>query len=216
VKRSALAYLSGLSVVLVAALGQAAPREGCQVEGVWCGPIVSGALAPERSHYFGVGLGVEGWGNKFSGSDYLVALATTLRVSAFAPYLQLMAKPDAGTSRYEEARLLFGPGLRAYFPLFGTQVSYGVGVLGELRFEEHFWLAYATPFELSGVLFRRHSFEVELFTGMRRAFAGKLVNSFLLDPNGFENEEAQANLDRATREEAWHGFVRIMISRRID
>jgi hypothetical protein len=57
--------------------------------------------------------------------------------------------------------------------------------------------------------------EVELFVGLRRAFTGKLINSFLLDPNGFENEDAAANLHDATRENAWHGFIRLMVSRRV-
>ncbi len=171
---------------------------------------------PERATSFSVSMGVEAWDSQFSGSDFLVALATTLRISAFAPYVQLMAKPGIGTANYEDTRALAGTGLRAYLPFAGGRLSYAVGILGELRFEEHFWLAYATPVELGAVVYRKRSLEIELFAGMRRAFAGRLVNSFLLDPNGFENEDAQARLVRARHEDAWHGFVRIVISRRID
>jgi hypothetical protein len=216
VKPFAVAACGALLVTLSAAHGRAAPRDGCDVEGVWCGPVLTPALAPEPSKYFKVGLGVEAWDSQFSGSEILVALATTLRISAFAPYVQLMMRPGTGTDNYEDTRALAGAGLRAYLPIWDGRLSYGLGLLGELRFEEHFWLAYATPVELSAVVFRRGSLDIELFGGARRAFAGNLINSFLLDPNGFENEDAQANLDRARHQEAWHGFIRIMVSRRID
>jgi hypothetical protein len=210
---AALLLVAGLMLASRPVL--AAPRVGCEGDGVWCGPVVGAALAPERTRYFSVALGVERWASQFSGSNNLAVLATTLRVSAFAPSVQLMMKPGTGTADYEDTRLLFGPALRAYFPVLGRQLSYGVGLLGELRFEEHFWLLYATPVEVSGVLYRKHGLEVELFVGLRRAFTGKLINSFLLDPNGFENEDAAANLHDATRENAWHGFIRLMVSRRV-
>ena len=95
-------------------------------------------------------------------------------------------------------------------------MSYGVGVLGELRFEEHFWLIQGTPIELSAVLYRRRTFEIELSAGMRVVLAGKLINSFLLDPNGFRNEDAQADLDRARHEDRARGFIRLIFSRRLD
>lgn len=212
-KSCAALVLAGLVFASRPAL--AAPRVDCEADGVWCSPVLGADLAPERTRYFSVALGVERWASQFSGSDYLAALATTLRVSAFAPSVQLMMKPGAGTADYEDTRLLFGPALRAYFPVLGRQLSYGVGLLGELRFEEHFWLLYATPVEVSGVLYRKHSLELELFVGLRRAFTGKLINSFLLDPNGFENEDAAAKLHDATRQNAWHGFIRLMISRRV-
>lgn len=215
-KPLALAACGALAVTLGAAHGIGAPRDGCEVEGVWCGPVLTPTLSPEPNHYFRIGLGVEAWDSQFSGSELLVALSTTLRLSAFAPYVQLMMRPGTGTKDYENTRALAGAGLRAYLPIWDRRLSYGLGVLGELRFEEHFWLAYATPIELSAVVYRKGSLDIELFTGARRAFAGNLINSFLLDPNGFENEDAQANLDRARHAEAWHGFIRIMVSRRID
>lgn len=206
----------GVAAALCARPGWSAPREGCEIQGVWCGPVVSPALAPERAYSFLVSMGVEAWDSQFSGSDFLLALATTLRLSAFAPYVQLMAKPGIGTENYEDTRLLAGAGLRAYLPLADGRFSYAIGVLTELRFEDHFWLAYATPVELGAVVYRKHSLEIEVFAGARRAFAGQLINSFLLDPNGFENEDAEARLGRARHEDAWHGFARIVVSRRID
>lgn len=215
-KHVALACSFVLALATAPRAGWAAPRDGCDVEGVWCGPVVAPQLVPERSYAFRLAMGLEAWDSQFSGSDYLIALATTLRVSAFAPYVQLMTKPGTGTENYEDTRLLAGLGLRAYLPIWSGRLSYGVGVLGELRFEDHFWLAYATPLELGAVVYRKNSLEIELFAGARRAFAGKLMNVFLLDPNGFENEGAQAELDRARHADAWHGFVRVTISRGID
>ena len=111
---------------------------------------------------------------------------------------------------------MLGLGLRGYYPVLGTEVSYGVGLLGELRFQEHFWLLQGTPLELSAVVYRKRTFEIELTVGMRIAMAGKLIDSFLLDPNGFQNEAAQANLDRALHEDRARGFIRLVFSRRVD
>jgi hypothetical protein len=205
-----------VAIVCCSSVGRAAPNTPCDVEGVWCGPVVPTTLAREPRYYFSVALGAEHRGSETPGTESLLALATTLRLSAFAPYLQLMAKPTTGSSDYEESRILLGSGLRAYARVFGAELGYGAGVAAELRAEDHFWLAYATPIELSAVVYRRRSFEIELFAGVRRAFAGSLVNSFLLDPNGFHNEQAQAELDRATGQDAWHGFIRLMIARRVD
>lgn len=215
-KARLLACSLATGALLCARAGAAAPRDGCEIEGVWCGPVVPPNLAPVRRYHFLVSMGVEAWESQFSGRDLLVALATTLRVSAFAPYVQLMAKPGIGTDNYEDTHLLAGAGLRAYLPVWGGRVSYAIGFLAELRFEEHFWLTYATPLELGAVVYRKHNLEIELFAGARRAFAGQLINSFLLDPNGFENEGAAEQLARARHEDAWHGFARVVISRRID
>jgi hypothetical protein len=216
VKARSLAGLLGAGALLIAGPGWAAPDEACEIEGVWCGPVLPPRLAPAHGYHFLVSMGAEAWNSQFSGSDFFLALATTLRVSAFAPYVQLMARPGIGTEDYENTRLLAGAGLRAYLPIWDQRLSYAIGLLGELRFEEHFWLAYATPIELGAVVYRKHSLEIEVFAGARRAFAGALINSFLLDPNGFENEDAAERLGRARNEDAWHGFARIVISRRID
>ena len=89
-------------------------------------------------------------------------------------------------------------------------------VTGELRFEDHFWLLHLTPLEISAVLFRKRTLDIELFVRARGAVTGKLIDSFLLDPNGFQNESAQATLDRATGGDRFHGFFRLVISRRLD
>jgi hypothetical protein len=216
VKRFALCYAAYLALALATGKSFAAPRDRCGSEGVWCGPIVPVSLAPVTRSYFNVSMGAEAWQSEFAGSNYLAALATALRISAFSPYIQLMAKPGIGTENYENTHFLAGTGMRAYLPVMDGRFSYGIGMFAELRLREHFWLAYAMPIELSGVVYRKNGLEIEIFAGARRAFAGRLINSFLLDPNGYENEAAEDNLRRARHEDAWHGFVRIMISRRID
>ena len=49
----------------------------------------------------------------------------------------------------------------------------------------------------------------------RRIVAGELINSFLVDPNGFNNEGAQDEL-AATRRSPWEGFLLLNFGRRVD
>lgn len=180
------------------------------------GPILPARLAPEPWHFWRVGLGLERFGTGFEGSDYLAALAVSFRYRAFTPNLLLLAKPRLGTDGYEESRFVLGVGLRSYVKLWNMDFSYGCGVQGELRFEDHFWLIHATPLELSAVVYRKRTLDIEVFLGARTAATGHLIDSFLLDPNGFQNESAQAALDRATGSDRVHGFLRIVVSRRLD
>lgn len=184
-------------------------------------PLIAGAvlpphLMPEPSGFLRLGVGAERFGNGNDDSDYMLAISGVYRYRAFGPNASFLAKPRLGTTGYEESRFLLGLGLRGYYPVLGTEVSYGVGLLGELRFQEHFWLLQGTPLELSAVVYRKRTFEIELTVGMRIAMAGKLIDSFLLDPNGFQNEAAQANLDRALHEDRARGFIRLVFSRRVD
>lgn len=212
---SRLALCAG--VVLAAGLACKPAHAEAPNDGVQRGPVLPSALVPEPRSHWTVSGGLERFGGGTTGGDFLLALATTFRIAGFAPNALFIGKPHLGTTNYENSRFGLGLGLRAYVPVFGTEVSYGFGFMGELRFQEHFWLAYATPLELSCVLYRKNTFEIELFAGARRAFTGHLLNVFLLDPNGYENEGAQANLDRATTGgHAWSGFLRLVISRRLD
>jgi len=195
------------------AMAQTRPQN---VRPIMTGPVLPAALVPEKRSYLRLGLGTERFGNGSTDSDYLAAISGIYRYRAFGPNATFLAKPNLGSGDYEKSRFLLGLGLRGYAPLLGTEVSYGVGVLGELRFEEHFWLIQGTPIELSAVLYRRRTFEIELSAGMRVVLAGKLINSFLLDPNGFRNEDAQADLDRARHEDRARGFIRLIFSRRLD
>ena len=215
-KGGAVALLAlALSLVWVdpAAAADNAPKRD---EAVMQGPVLPAHLVAERPGFWRVGLGLERFGTGFEGSDYLAALAVAYRYRAFVPNLLFLAKPRLSTEGYEESRFLLGLGLRSYVKLWGVEVSYGTGVQGELRFEDHFWLLHLTPVELSAVLFRRRTLDIEFFVGARGAVTGKLIDSFLLDPNGFQNESAQAALDRATGGDRFHGFFRLVVSRRLD
>ena len=207
------ALAAGIALLSGTAVAQTRPQN---VQPILTGPVLPATLVPEKRSYLRLGLGAERFGNGSTDSDYMAAISGVYRYRAFGPNATLLAKPNLGTADYEKSRFLIGLGLRGYVPLLGTEVSYGIGALGELRFEEHFWLIQGTPIELSAVLYRRRTFEVELTVGMRVVLAGKLLNSFLLGPNGFRNEDAQADLDRARHEDRARGFIRLIFSRRLD
>ena len=186
-----------------------------RVDGGWQrGAVVSEHLAKLPSTFWSVGVALERFGTGYTGNDSLIGIATMFRIDSFGPHAVLMSKPSP--EGYQDSRFLTGFGVRGYFPLLGTSFSYGVGVHAEVRLEDHFWLAYATPFELGAVLWSKDSWDIELFAGARRAFAGELIDHFLIDPNGFDNENAQDALDHQRREEPWRGFVRLVFARRID
>ncbi len=215
-KGGAVALLAlALSLVRVAPAAAAdnAPKRD---EAVMQGPVLPAHLVAERPVFWRVGLGLERFGTGFEGSDYLAALSVAYRYRAFVPNLLLLAKPRLSTEGYEESRFVLGLGLRSYVKLWGVEVSYGTGVQGELRFEDHFWLLHLTPLELSAVLLRKRTLDIEFFVGARGAVTGKLIDSFLLDPNGFQNESAQAALERASGGDRFHGFFRLVVSRRLD
>jgi hypothetical protein len=183
-------------------------------DGAHRGPVLPPHLAPASSTFWSVGLGVERFGARVETGSNMVGVATMFRFGSFGPHAILMTEPTSES--YQDWRFLAGLGLRGYFELLGTSFSYGVGVHAELRLEDHFWLAYATPLELGSVLWSRHSWDIELFVGVRRAFAGELIHHYLIDPNGYDNENAQDELDRLRKDDPWRGFVRIVFARRID
>jgi hypothetical protein len=204
-------------LALSAAWSRPAAAEAPLVDdAVMRGPALPARLVPTPRSFWQVGLGVEHFGTGFEGGNYLGALALTYRYRSFAPNLLLLAKPSIGTGSYEESRFALGLGLRSYVRVLDVDVSYGVSMQGELRFEDHFWLLHATPLELGAVVYRRRTLDVELFVGVRGALSGHLIDSFLLDPNGFQNESAQAALSRATGSDRFHGFLRVVVSRRLD
>jgi hypothetical protein len=178
------------------------------------GPLLPLHLAKPKTTFWSIGVGLERFGRDIKDTNDLIGVAAMLRIRSFGPHALVMAKPSQ--EGYEDSRFLGGLGLRGYFPLLGISFSYGVGFHAEVRLEDHFWLAYATPLELGVVLYAKNSWDIELFMGARRAFAGELINHFLIDPNGFDNENAQRELDRTKTDDPWRGFVRIVFARRID
>jgi hypothetical protein len=188
--------------------------EPASADGRFHGAVLPPELSPRTRGYWVVGVAIEEYGTGSRSHDELYGLAAMFRTKAWGPNALLMLKPS-GTS-YEDTRFLGGIGLRGYVPVLGIELSYGVAMHVEARLEDHFWLASATPLELGARLFSKNSWELELFLGARRAFAGELINSFLLDPNGFDNEEAEATLYQAKTGEPWRGFIRLVFGRRLD
>jgi hypothetical protein len=183
-------------------------------DGVQEGRVLPEHLAHQPDTFWSVGLGVERFGAKVDDDNNLIGIATMLRIRSFGPHALLMVEPSE--EGYQDSRFLGGVGLRGYFPLLGTSFSYGVGVHAEIRLKDHFWLAYATPLELGAVLWSKDSWDIELFVGVRRAFAGELIDHFLIDPNGFDNENARDELETIRHDDPWRGFLRLVFARRID
>jgi hypothetical protein len=146
--------------------------------------------------------------------DLLAGLSVTFRYRAWGPHARLLLEP--GGERYNEIRYFGAAGLRGYMPLAGTELSYGVGVHFDARLAHHYWLAGATPLELGATLYRAGTWRIELFAGARYAFAGALVDSFLIDPNGFDNADAHEDLQNARDEQPWEVYLTLTFGRRID
>lgn len=181
---------------------------------VFVGPVLPATLGEAPRDWWVVGVALEQFGRDPGSLDALYGISVMYRLYSWGPHLLMMAKPNSGG--FEESRFVAGAGLRGYLPLLGTSLSYGVSMHAEARLEDHFWLAYATPLELGVVLYSKNSWDLELFFGARRAFAGKLINHFLLDPNGFDNENAADELERVTKLKPWRAFVRLVFGRRLD
>jgi hypothetical protein len=182
-------------------------------------PLLPRHLVEPSNNYWVVGVGIEQFGSNLTASDQrdnqLVGLAARYRISAFGPHALLMTRPSF--VNYENTRLLAGLGLRAFYDVRGfTEVSWGFGAHFEVRLSDHYWLGYVTPLELGAVVWDAGSWKIEASIGLRRAFAGALINQILIDPNGLENERARENLYEARHERPWKGFLRLVFGRRID
>jgi hypothetical protein len=183
-------------------------------------PLLPDSLVREPENYLVIGVAAEAFAStqsehRSTNNNLLYGLAAMWRLKSFGPHLVLMTKP--ATDNYQNSRFLAGGGLRGYFKVPGvTEFSYGVGTHIEARLEDHYWLAFATPVELGATVYRRGSWHIDVFLGARRAMAGELINHFLIDPNGIDNENAKDDLYRARHVEPWKGFLRVVFSRRID
>jgi hypothetical protein len=45
---------------------------------------------------------------------------------------------------------------------------------------------------------------------------GSLINSFLLDPNGYANEDSRAELEHLRQAGAWQLYVSVVFGRRVE
>lgn len=176
------------------------------------------ASAEPSDGHLAVGMGVEHFGKNAEGfgrvRDILVGPTVAYRAASFEPHFELMLTPAAGT--WENLRLLGSLGARYYLPApKNLGLSIGWSIHAEARLEDHYWLASLTPLELGATIYEKRSLHVQLFTGLRAGFAGSLLDSFLIDPNGFRNADAQEALDDASLRSPWRLFLRVVFSRRI-
>jgi hypothetical protein len=140
--------------------------------------------------------------------------ALAYRTAHLSPHVRALLSPPLGA--YQNFAGLVGAGVRVHFELAGVPLSYGVGASLEARFRDSLWLAYATPIELGTLLYRGDSAEHYLFIGARHSMAGALINSYLLDPNGYNNEQSRERLAELREENPWQLYVSFVFGRRVE
>jgi hypothetical protein len=141
-------------------------------------------------------------------------LMLAYRTSSLSPHLRALISPSLGA--YQNLAGTAGAGVRVHFELGGVALSYGIGMSIEARLRDSLWLAYATPIELGTALYRGDSAEHHLFVGARRSMAGSLINSYLLDPNGYDNEDSLDRLHDLRDAQAWQLYVSLVFGRRVE
>jgi hypothetical protein len=141
-------------------------------------------------------------------------LGVAYRTQSLSPHVRVLISPSFDV--YENLALMAGAGLRVHFEVSGVPLSCGVGVSVEARLRDSLWLAYATPLELGVPLYRGKSAEHYLFIGARHSLAGALINSYLLDPNGYANENALVELDHLRDTGAWQVYLALAFGRRVE
>lgn len=171
------------------------------------------------SEWWSIGVAIERGDDNLVGhdllGDQLAGVIGTFRNSDIGLGARLMMSPKFDRASLLELRLLGGLDARVYFDLFGTEWSYGLGILAEARVRDHFWLAYLSPIEFGATLFELDGLSVRLYGGIRHLFTGALIRAFLVDPNGFDSENARDAL-AFERNTPWEGFLRISFERRLD
>jgi hypothetical protein len=143
-----------------------------------------------------------------------LGLALAFRGFILSPHVRVLVSPSFGEPYNVSA--MAGGGLRAMLEVAGIPLSYGVGLHVETRLRDSLWLAYATPLELGTALYRGESAEHFVFVGARRTLAGSLINSYLLDPNGYDNEAYAERLADMRGDHAWQLYVSFCFGRRIE
>ena len=143
--------------------------------------------------------------------DELLSLGVGLTGDWLGGHLTISLSPNL-LGELVEVRGMGTLGLRAFTDVAGVELSYGVNAQIEARLADHFWLAYASPAELGVTLYDNRTARVRLIGGVRMNLAGALINSYLIDPNGFFSESASAELD-AVKARALEGQAAIVYVR---
>jgi hypothetical protein len=206
------ALLLGLALLLPS---RAAAQEAHAGAG---SPYLSAVQAPTQGSFWWPAVVLERGSTHLTGArsvdDTRFGLALAHRSHTISPHLRAVISPSLGA--YHNLAGLVGGGARIHFRLAGIELSYGVGLAIEARLRDSLWLAYATPLELGLPLYRGPSAEHFLFLGLRRSMSGELINSYLLDPNGYDNESSRDRLRELRREQPWQLYVSLVFGRRVE
>lgn len=206
-----LAVLAGLWALL-GALPSA--RAGHEAASVYLHP----GRATESPRFWWPGVVLERGSSHLTGErsvdETRFGVAVAYRTRSLSPHVRALLSPSLGA--YQNLAASAGAGLRIHFELAGVPLSSGVGLSLEARLRDSLWLAYATPLELGTTLYRGPSAEHHVFIGIRRSMAGALINSFLLDPNGYDNENSLELLSALRYERPWQLYVSIVFGRRVE
>lgn len=215
-RRWARRLLALLGLVLLPGPGRS--RAATPAPGAEAPSYLSPAQAPPRGTFWWPAVVLERGSIHLTGArsvdETRFGLALAYRSNTISPHLRALLSPSLGA--YHNLAALAGSGARIHFRLAGVELSYGVGVAIEARLRDSLWLAYATPLELGVPLYRGPSAEHFLFVGLRRSMSGELINSYLLDPNGYDNESSRDRLRELRREQPWQLYVSLVFGRRIE
>lgn len=181
-------------------------------------PIDVAQWGVEPTRYFLVGVAFERGDDTIIGDDLLgdqlIGATVMYRAGDVGFGGRLLLSPKFERSSFLEIRGQLGLDARYYFT-YGLDWSVGLGVSAEARLADHLWLAYANLLEIGATVYSSRTLSVRLFGGVRYAFGGNLVNWFLVDPNGFDNENAADDL-KEELDAPFEGFVRLVFQRRIE
>jgi hypothetical protein len=168
--------------------------------GLWALPAAA-ELPPldgPPSTQWEVALGFEragdGMASGLDPDDELLSLGVGLKGDWLGTHLTVSVSPNL-LGEFVEVRGMGTLGLRAFTELGGVELSYGVNAQIEARLQDHFWLAYVSPAEVGVTLYEKGTARVRLLGGVRLNLAGELINSYLIDPNGFLSESAARDLE---------------------
>ncbi|MBX3262037.1 MAG: hypothetical protein KIS78_28815 [Labilithrix sp.] len=143
--------------------------------------------------------------------DQLFGLSATRFVAGrYGIHARLLVSPNV--ERFVDTRGVAALGFRLRTRVLGVDTFLGSGAHVEARLRTHYWLGYVAPLELGVTAWKKGSFRVEVFVGMRGILAGDLVNSYLIDPNGVDNAQA-ADALAARRARPWESYLSIVLGR---
>jgi hypothetical protein len=143
--------------------------------------------------------------------DQLFGLsATYFAAGRYGIHGRVLVSPNVG--RFVDTRGVGALGFRLRTNVLGVDTYLGTGAHLEARLRTHYWLGYVAPAEIGITAWRKGSFRLEVFFGARAAVVGDLIDSYLIDPNGVDNAQAEASLT-ARRARPWELYLSVVLAR---